>query len=130
MKTINCLSFMAAIFLLLSSFTHALPPVGGETFGITPISNEVSFYKNVDDDGHNCGRTLQIVAINSFNLWTEFIFEFTADINYDMSYYSQDHYIELSLVKPVWKSVSINYQRIISKFESEPINQFGVRLSF
>jgi hypothetical protein len=130
MKTRKILISLTILLMILSSTAYTLPPVGGETFGIVPISNEVSFYRNVDDAGNDRGRTLQIVAINGFNLWTNFVFEFTADINYDMSNYCQDHYIELSLVKPVWKYFSVNYQRIFSKFEEKPINQFGLRLSF
>ncbi|UCE25562.1 MAG: hypothetical protein JSU74_05820 [Candidatus Zixiibacteriota bacterium] len=104
--------------------------------GFYPISNEVSFYKNVDDAAEDRGETLQIISINSFRLWTTFNFEFTGDFNFDCSYdpevgdYIDDHYIELSIVKPVTSFVSLNVQRIISTFEPEPVNQFGVRLVF
>ncbi len=108
--------------------------------GFSPVCNEVSFYKNYDDTGEDRGQTLQIVSINSFKLLTSFNFEFTGDFNWRYSYidpldYSQgknkhDHYIELSLVKPLTPLVSLNVQRVLSTFEAEPVNQFGVRLSF
>ena len=104
--------------------------------GFYPIVNELSLYYNVDDAGDKRGRTLQIISINSFKVWTSFNFEFTGDFNYDLTPdfigdgYINDHYIELSIVKPVTSIVSLNAQRIISTFENEPVNQFGVRLSF
>jgi len=99
--------------------------------GFYPISNEISYYQNYDDSGEDRGRTLQIVAINGFKLFTDFNFEFTADYNYDLTPgLCEDHYVELSLVKPVTSFVSVNYQRVISTFEPESINQFGVRLRF
>jgi len=115
---------------LLSSNALALPAIEGEVFSLFPITNEVSFYKNVDDAGNNRGQTVQIIAINNFKLLTEFAFEFTADFNWRMSDSREDHYIEISLVKPVCGMLSINYQRIFATFEAEPINQFGIRLSF
>jgi hypothetical protein len=132
-------SLIAQILAILAVFccsAHGLPSVDGKIFGIYPLTNEVSFYKNVDDSGNNRGETLQIISINSFKIWTEFIFEFTGDFNWDMSlnennqFKGKDHYIELSLVKPVFWQISINYQRIISTFETEPVNQFGFRISF
>ncbi|MEW6411231.1 MAG: hypothetical protein AB1483_02020 [Candidatus Zixiibacteriota bacterium] len=99
--------------------------------GFYPISNEVSFYKNVDEAGTDRGQTLQIISINSFRLLTSFNFEFTGDFNFDYTPgLSDDHYIELSIVKPVTSFVSLNVQRVISTFESESVNQFGVRLVF
>jgi hypothetical protein len=99
--------------------------------GFYPISNQVSLYQNYDDSGEDRGRTLQIIAINNFKLWTEFSFEFTADYNYQMAFgLDRDHYVELSLVKPVTPLLSLNVQRVISAFEPESINQFGLRLVF
>jgi hypothetical protein len=99
--------------------------------GFYPISNELSFYKNIDDAGEDRGETLQIVSINSFKLLTTFNFEFTGDFNFDYTPgLDDDHYIELSIVKPVTDMVSLNIQRVISTFESEPVNQFGIRLVF
>ncbi|UCD64783.1 MAG: hypothetical protein JSW34_04935 [Candidatus Zixiibacteriota bacterium] len=99
--------------------------------GFFPISNEVSFYKNVDDAGVDRGETLQIISINSFKLLTTFNFEFTGDFNFDYTPgLADDHYIELSIVKPISPFVSLNVQRIISTFEPEPVNQFGVRFVF
>ena len=109
-------------------------------FGFHPISNEVSLYKNYDDSGEDRGETLQFVLINSFRVWTTFNFEFTADYNWKYSYVdpfdigagknANDHYVELSLVKPVSDHLSLNVQRVISTFEAESINQFGVRFVF
>ena len=99
--------------------------------GFYPISNEVSYYRNYDDTGEDRGQTLQIIAINGFKLVTDFTFEFTADYNFDLTPgLDRDHYVELSIVKPVTSFVSLNVQRVISTFEPEPINQFGVRLVF
>lgn len=112
----------------------------GGSVGFYPISNELSFYKNVDDARKNRGQTLQIISINSFKLLTTFTFEFTADFNFSYSYLDpfapelglndNDHYIELSLVKPITPFVSVNYQRVISTWEDESVNQFGFRLVF
>ena len=108
--------------------------------GFFPISNEISFYKNYDDAGEDRGQTLQIISINSFRIFTSFNFEFTGDFNWRYSYVdpfntalgksNNDHYIELSIVKPVTGFISLNVQRIIASFEEESINQFGIRLSF
>lgn len=123
---------VAVIFMVcfLNTEALALPPIEGKVFSLIPITNEISFYKNVDDAGNDRGQTLQIIAINNFKLLTEFTFEFTADFNWRMSNKKEDHYIELSLVKPVYGILSINYQRIFATFEDKPINQFGIRLSF
>ncbi len=128
------------ILLVMVSQSFALPPIEGKVFGITPLTNEMSFYKNTDDGGADRGHTLQIVAINSLKIWTDFTFEFTADYNFKLNYRfdnageiigkrDKDHYIELSLVKPIYKTISLNYQRIYTTFEDKPINQFGIRLS-
>jgi hypothetical protein len=108
--------------------------------GFFPISNEISFYKNVDDAGEDRGQTMQIVSINSFKIFTTFNFEFTGDFNWRYSYVDpfdlslgknrHDYYIELSIVKPVTNFFRLNVQRIIASFEDESINQFGFRLSF
>jgi len=99
--------------------------------GFYPLTNELSYYKNVDDAGADRGTTLQIVSINGFRLWTDFSFEITGDYNFSYTPgMDHDHYFELSLVKPVTPFVSLNYQRVLSTFESEPVNQFGLRLVF
>jgi hypothetical protein len=128
---------VCVVALLLLTATNAvgglIPSFEDPTgqIGFYPISNEVSFYKNVDDAGVDRGETLQIIAINGFKLFTDFSFELTADYNWDLtSGLNDDHYVELSLVKSVTPFISLNVQRIISTFESEPINQFGVRLVF
>ena len=116
------------IFLVFLSVIILALPVRAEV--VTPYSNEISFYKNVDDLGNDRGTTLQIVSINGFNLGTEFIFEFTGDFNWDLDLYEDyDYYFELSIVKPVYRDISLNYQRIYGTFYNEPVNQFGIRLS-
>ncbi len=115
---------------LMYNEAFSLPPVEGEVFSLFPITNEISFFKNIDDAGNDRGQTVQIIAINSFKLLTEFTFEFTADFNWRMSRKKEDYYIELSLVKPIYGILSINYQRILATFEDKSINQFGIRLSF
>jgi hypothetical protein len=100
-------------------------------YGIAPIVNEISLYQNSADDGTNLGQTLQIISINEIRLGTTFNLEFTADFNRKMTPGEDtDYYIEIGLVKPVWKSLSANYQRIHGTFISDPVNQFGLRWSF
>ena len=121
------------LLLASSSFAGEIIPSfesASGKFGFYPISNEISLYKNVDDSGEDRGETLQLVLINSFKLYTTFNFEFTADYNFDYtSGFDRDHYVELSLVKPVTKVFSLNVQRIYSTFDNESVNQFGFRLS-
>ena len=98
---------------------------------VTSISNEVSLYQNFLDDGDNAGQTLQIVFINSVRVFTEFSFEFTADFNRKMTPgKDSDYYMEIGIVKPVWKKMSLNYQRIYGTFIDRPINQIGFRYRF
>jgi hypothetical protein len=130
MKFFRVVFLTLMALLLMAGLSNGLPSIDGKVFGLYPLTNEVSFLKNVDDSGIDWGLTVQVIAINGFKLWTDFTLEFTADFNWDMSYENNDHYIELSLVKPVIKSVSLNYQRIFSTFENKPINQFGIRFSF
>ncbi len=131
-----CIMVTAAAILLPSDYhlqAGVIPSWEDSSgrFGFWPISNEVSIYQNLDDTRDNRGRTLQIVSINSLRLFTSFNFEFTADYNYGLTPgLKRDHYVELSLVKPLTGMVSLNVQRVISTFESESINQLGVRLVF
>jgi hypothetical protein len=99
-------------------------------FSFTKLVNEVSLYQNADQDLSDRGRTLQIVSINSFRFFTDFNFEFTGDFNWRLDRYeSHDYYLELSLVKPVFGPLSLNYQQIHGTFMDSTIHQFGVRLS-
>jgi hypothetical protein len=122
---------MKAGMIVLVTLILSTAAVGQEPTGvITPIANNVSFYKNVDDLGRSRGTTLQIVLINSVRIVTDFTVEITGDLNWDLDWYEDhDYYVELSLVKPIYKSLSVNYQRIYGTFVDKPINQFGVRLS-
>lgn len=121
---------MAIVCLAVFETGYSLPTLDGKTVGFYPITNEVSFYRNVDDAGNDRGRTLQIVSINTFKILTDFNFELAADFNWDMSCFNRDHYLELGIVKSVGYRFSVNYQRVISKFEPKSINQFGFRYSF
>jgi hypothetical protein len=108
------------------------PLLFAETFDFMKISDEVSFYANTDDDFNTQGRTLQIVALNSFKIGAWFQIEFTGDFNWGMTTLpgkTYDYYIEVGLVKSLWKNLSLNYQRIYGTFMEKPINQFGLRLS-
>jgi hypothetical protein len=100
-------------------------------FGFTPVSNEVSVFRNIDQSRTDRGATLQLVLINSLTLFTEFTFEFTADYNWDYTAgLDHDHYVELSLVKQVTPFVSVNYQQVLSTFEPVSIHQIGLRFVF
>jgi hypothetical protein len=97
---------------------------------VTPLTNEISLFRNMEDQGGFRGTTLQIISINQFDIGTDFIIEFTGDFNWNLDLYKNyDYYVELSIVKPVYRSLSVNYQRIYGTFASGPINQFGLRLS-
>jgi hypothetical protein len=121
---------MGLIILGFFGTGYGLPTIDGKRVGFYPITNEVSFYQNVDDSGNDRGRTLQIVSINTIKILTDFNFELAADFNFEMSNFKRDHYLELGIVKSFGYGFSLNYQRVISKFEPESINQFGVRYSF
>lgn len=130
------LVLLVCVLVLFGSITSSAGMIPSWTsssgrIGFYPITNEISFYKNIDDDGEDRGETVQIISINSFRLFTDFNFEFTGDFNYDLTPgLDDDHYIELSLVKPLGSVFSLNVQRVISTFEPESVNQFGFRLSF
>ncbi|MCK4656861.1 MAG: hypothetical protein KAT85_07495, partial [candidate division Zixibacteria bacterium] len=76
---------MKRIVLIVMALMFIAPVADGEDFGISPITNELSFYKNTDDDFNSLGRTLQIISINSFKACTWFNLEFTGDFNWKMS---------------------------------------------
>lgn len=132
-KLVSLVCVVATLFVAGPVVAGVIPSwqSKSKTVGFYPISNQVSLYQNYDDSGEDRGRTLQVIAINNFKLWTEFSFEYTADYNFHLTPGLQrDHYVELSLVKPVTSLISLNVQRVISSFEPESINQFGVRLVF
>jgi hypothetical protein len=108
----------------------ATPLLSARTFDFMKLSDEVSFYFNTNDDFNTKGRTLQIVAINQVKIGTWFQVEFTGDFNWETTIgVNYDYYIEVGIVKRVWKNLSLNYQRIHGSFVDEPINQFGIRLA-
>lgn len=118
------------ILLFISEDAFSLPSFDSKNVGFYPVSNNVSFYRNIDDLGRDRGRTLQIVSINTIKILTRFDFEYCGDFNWDMSCFKYDYYMELGIVKPVVANFSVNYQRVISKFENKPVNQLGIRLTF
>lgn len=125
MKLKNLAAWLALLFFLT-------PLLSAETFDFMKISDEVSIYANTDDDFNSQGRTLQIVALNSIKIGTWFQVEFTGDFNWEMTTLpgkTYDYYIEVGIVKPIWKKLSLNYQRIYGTFVEKPINQFGFRLT-
>lgn len=120
---------MSWIRLLLPLMLCLAATVRAESFGFAKISDEVSFYKNTDDDFNSLGRTLQVIAINQVKIGFWFQVEFTGDFNWRLTAgTAHDYYIEVGVVKPVWKQLSLNYQRIYGTFVDKPVNQFGVRL--
>ena len=117
---------ISLILLLL----WALSLQAGE-LGFQEIANEISVYQNVFDDGGDAGQTLQIVSINSVRILTWFNIEFTYDFNRDLAWKGKDdYYYELGVVKPVWRKISLNYQRVDGTFLEKPFSQIGLRYSF
>ena len=117
------------LFIAVILFLLLTPLLSARTFDFMKLSDEVSFYANTNDEFDTRGRTLQIVAINQVKIGTWIQVEFTGDFNWEMTPGTNyDYYMEFSLVKPVWKKLSINYQRVYGTFVDEPINQFGIRL--
>lgn len=118
---------LVIVVVVISSLSSCA--VAGD-FDMSPICNEISLFKNTDDNFNSLGQTLQIVSINSFKSLTWFNFEFTGDFNWKLTEGKDyDYYMELSLVKSLTSKLSVNYQRIYGTFVQEPINQLGLRLS-
>ena len=121
-------------FIVICIVSLGMPRLGHTDDGpldFAPIVNEVSVYQNSSDEGNDLGQTLQIISINEIKLGTTFNLEFTADFNRRITPgEDEDYYLEISLVKPVWKKLSVNYQRIHGTFIADPVNQFGIRWSF
>jgi hypothetical protein len=105
-------------------------PCVARDFDLSPLTNEISLYKNADDSLDDLGETLQLISINSIKALTWFNLEFTGDLNWNMSEGEDfDYYIEIGLVKQLTGKLSVNYQRIHGTFVPKPINQVGLRLS-
>ncbi|MCX6825895.1 MAG: hypothetical protein NTV06_01310 [candidate division Zixibacteria bacterium] len=94
MKLFPIMLFAILAIAVFPCDISAMPTFNGKHLGFYPITNEISCYTNIDDTRRNRGQTLQIVSLNTF--------EFTADLNWDMSCLRRDHYMELSLVKSVF----------------------------
>jgi hypothetical protein len=134
MKTVFCITTVVLVLAALwpcDAHGQSFSPEPIESNSpVTPITNEISLFRNMEDQGGFRGTTLQIVSINQFNIGTDFIIEFTGDFNWQLDLYEDhDYYMELSVVKPIYRSLSFNYQRIYGTFAAGPVNQFGLRLS-
>lgn len=118
--------------ICIMGFCMAVPAQADDgPLGFAPIVNEISIYQNSSDEGDNLGQTLQVISINEIKLGTTFNLELTADFNRQMTPgEDKDYYLEISVVKPVWRELSVNYQRIHGTFITDPVNQFGMRWSF
>ncbi|MCJ7508217.1 MAG: hypothetical protein MUO85_05735 [candidate division Zixibacteria bacterium] len=116
------LLFFLFVFLLIPDILLAQP------LGFNKVTDDVSLYKNFLDELDDAGQTLQIVTINSFKLYFWFDLEICLDYNWYDS--GDDYYMEMGLVKPVFKNFKLNYQRIYGTFVNKPINQVGIRFSF
>ena len=100
-------------------------------FTFEKISNELSLYQNYTDRATTRGQTVQVVAINRFQLGWWFQTEFAADFNYDYDKPNKwDYYYELGVMKSLVGGLSVNYQRVKGTFVTEPINQIGLRWRF
>lgn len=122
------ISILTVLFFILISVPAFC---SDKTFGLKPVSNNISLYQNSYDNSRNAGQTLQIVLINSFKLGTWFTLEITGDIDRNLQEIGKTcHYFEFGLVKDVKSGFSFNYQRVIGTFVDKPVNQFGIRFSF
>jgi hypothetical protein len=102
-----------------------------QTFTFEKISNELSLYQNYSDEIDTRGQTVQVVAINRVRIGWWFQTEFTADFNYDYDKAKAwDYYLEIGIVKSLFRGLSINYQRIEGTFVAKPTNQVGLRWTF
>ena len=92
--------------------------------GIVHLSNELSIFKNVNDDFDSKGFTAQIV---SMNLIHSVRIGFVLDWNFDNGH--EDNYWELGLTVPLKDRLSFSYQRVNGSFIN-PNNQFGLTWRF
>ncbi len=119
-------SFIAVVLLFVMTV-----PVYAQLLGFNRISNDVTFFRNTDDDINNKGWTLQLVFIDSIHLGTDFQVEYTADYNWGLAWEGKyDYYVEIGILKAVYKGFSINYQRIEGTFQRGGVNQIGLRYHF
>jgi hypothetical protein len=122
---IKILTVLFFMLIFLPSFCMS------KTFGLKPISNNITLYQNSYDAGRSAGQTLQIVLINSLKLGTWFTLVITGHIDRNLQEIGRTcHYLEFGLVKDVKSGFSFNYQRVIGTFMDKPVNQLGIRFSF
>jgi len=120
---------LVALLFVLPSSSAAFSQTPKLAF--QPLVNEVSVYQNYLDNGDYAGQTLQVIAINSLRVFTDFKIEFTADFNRKLTPgYNTDYYMEIGVLKQIHKRFALNVQRIYGTFVSKQINQFGARFSF
>ena len=133
MRQLVLLVCMGMLIAAASSRAGTIPTweSPSKKLGFYPINNEISLYQSYDDGGRDRGQTVQIISINSIKLLTTFTVEFTGDFNYNYTPgLSNDHYMELGVVKHITSFFSLNVQRVMTTFEDRHINQYGVRFSF
>ncbi len=120
----------SVLFIFLICLIRAAS-VEAQTFTFEKISNELSLYQNYTDDIYSRGQTVQVVAINRFQIGWWFQAEFTADFNYDYDKAKAwDYYLEFGVAKQLVGGLSVNYQRVEGTFVMEPTNQIGLRWTF
>jgi len=123
--------FKIAVIIVFVLLAKSVAFTQVDFMSFKPICNEITLYQNFFDDGDNAGQTLQILSINSLRLFTDFNIEFVADFNREKTPgKNNDYYMEIGIVKPVWKKISVNCQRIYGTFIDKPVNQIGCRYSF
>jgi len=122
---------IGVVLIAAAACWSCISPVQAQTFAFQRISNELSLYQNYTDDIYTHGQTVQVVAINRFQIGWWFQAEFTADFNYDYDkHQAWDYYLEFGVVKPLFRGLSVNYQRVAGTFVVEPVNQVGLRWTF
>jgi len=111
--------YILFLLFVVVSIGHANP------LGIVPLSNEVSVYKNIDDDFESRGFTAQFISMNMIH---DFRVGFVLDLNYDDDFKS-DNYWEFGLLVPIKDRLSFSYQRVNGSF-IKPMNQLGFTWRF
>ncbi len=112
------IKYIFILIVLMSSIGQANP------LGIVHLSNELSLFKNVNDDLDSKGFTAQLV---SMNLIHSVRMGFVLDWNFDDG--NEDNYWELGLTLPIKNQLSFSYQRVNGTF-IKPNNQFGLTWRF
>jgi hypothetical protein len=117
------------LLIMVCVFVLSAACMGGDKFGLTPLSNNVSLFKNFDDYGADRGTTIQFLLMNEIRLLTPLHIGASVDFNYNyMPGMSHDYYAEIFVIKPLTRRFGIYYTRVESSFGCG-VNQVGFRLS-